>query len=122
MIVIENNLLMLALVIPLMALLAYAGLQVFRLLFRYEITNKDIVVYLFHFLPIYRVPFNKIVAIHNRPLHEVMLVPGVHLFTRPFARNVVIEQKDRWFIFAFLTPENPDAFIAEVKKRMAASN
>src|SRR5262245_46900994 len=91
----------------------------FRALFSYEITDKDITVRLFHALPIYRIPFKKIVNIRSAPLHEVMLVPGVHVFTRPFARNVVIEMKDRWFIFAFLTPDDPDAFIAAVKRRLA---
>jgi hypothetical protein len=28
------------------------------------------------------------------------------------------EMRDRWFIYAFLTPENPAAFISEVKRRI----
>lgn len=112
---------MLAIVIPLMALLLYGGLQCFRLLFSYEITDKNITVRLFHVLPIYTIPLNKIVAMHVAPVWEVAIVPGMHLFTRPFAKRVVIEQKERWFIFAFFTPENPDTFIAEVRKRMAYS-
>ena len=122
MIVIENNLVMMAIVIPAMALLLYVGLQSFRLIFSYKITDEGIIVYLFHILPLYKVPYNKIVAMRVAPVWEVALVPGMHLPTRPLAtRRVAIEMKDRWFIFAFFTPDNPDAFIAEVKKRMAAS-
>lgn len=112
---------MMAIVIPAMALLLYAGVQSFRLIFSYEIRGGEILVRLFHFLPLYKVPFSKIVAIRVAPVWEVALVPGMHLPTRPLAtRRVAIEMKDRWFIFAFFTPENPDAFIAEVKKRIAA--
>lgn len=102
------------------AICAVAAYYSFRLFFSYEIREKDILVRLFHFLPIYKVPYNKIVAIRNAPFHEIVLVPGMHLATRLFARRVAIEMKNRWIIFAFFTPENPDAFIAEVKKRMAA--
>lgn len=102
-----------------MGTVLYLFFQLFRLFFSYKITDKDITVLLFHFLPIYRMPFEKIVKIHSAPFHEVALVPGMHLFTRVFARRVVIEMKDRWFIFAFLTPENPDAFISEIKKHLA---
>lgn len=120
MVVIENNLLVIAIAILLIGVLLYVFLQLFRFFFSYEITNKDITVHLFHFLPVYRVPFRKIVDIHTAPFHEVALVPGVHLFTRPFAKRVVIEMKDTWafFKFAFLTPNNPDAFISEVQKQM----
>jgi hypothetical protein len=55
---------------------------------------------------------------HEAPFHEVALVPGVHLFTRTFARRVVIEMRDKWFIFAFLTPDDPAAFIADVKHHL----
>src|SRR3989344_7779707 len=121
MIVIENNLIMLAIVIPLMGLAAFAFFYLFRLIFSYEIRNNDILVRLFHFLPLYKVPYNKIVAIRVAPVWEVALVPGMHLPTRPLAtRRVAIEMKDRWFIFAFFTPTDPDAFIAEIKKRMVS--
>lgn len=116
---ITDNLLLLAIVIPLMALGLFLLFQLFRLFFSYKITDKDITVLLFHFLPIYRIPFEKIVEMHSAPFHEVALVPGMHLFTRVFARRVVIEMKDRWFIFAFLTPKDPDAFISEIKKHLA---
>lgn len=102
-----------------MGAVLYAFFYLFRLLFAYKITDKHVVVLLFHSLPIYRIPFGKIVEMHSAPFHEVALVPGMHLFTRVFARRVVIEMKDRWFIFAFLTPENPDAFISEIKKHLA---
>ena len=90
----------------------------FRNLFSYEIREKDILVRLFRVMPIYKVPFDKIVAIRNARVHEVALVPGMHLSTRLFARRVAIEMKDRWFTFAFFTPDNPNAFIAEVERRM----
>jgi len=101
-----------------MALCLFVGYHSFKWFFSYEITDKNITVRLFRTIPIYRIPFEKIVKMRVAPIYEVMLVPGVHLFTRPFAKNVVIEQKNRWFIFAFLTPENPDAFISEIQKRM----
>lgn len=102
-----------------MALCAVSGYYFFRLFFSYEIREKDVLVRLFHLLPIYKVPFNKIVAIRKAPFHEIVLVPGMHLSTRLFARRVAIEMKDRWIIFVFLTPNEPDAFIAEVKKRQS---
>lgn len=117
-----ENLLLLAAVIPSMALGLFLLFQLFRLFFSYKITDKDITILLFHFLPIYRIPFEKIVEIHSAPFHEVALVPGMHLFTRVFARRVVIEMKNKWFVFAFLTPENPDAFIAEVKNVQRLKN
>lgn len=113
-----ENLLLLVIVIPLMGFLLYAGLQSFRLFFNYEITDKNIVVYLFRVFPIYRIPFEKIVKIYSAPFHEVAIVPGVHLFTRPFAKRVVIEMRERWFIFAFLTPEDTEGFIQKVKSKM----
>lgn len=107
--------------IALMGLAAFVLYRLFRVLIAYNITDKSIDVLLFHFLPIYKVPYNKIVAIRVAPVWEVALVPGMHLPTRPLAkRRVAIEMKDRWFIFAFFTPHDPDAFVAEVKKRMAA--
>lgn len=113
-----NNLLLLAIVVPIITLSLALLFQVFRLLFAYKITDKEIIVLLFHFLPIYKVPFNKIVAMHVASVWEVAIVPGMHLFTRPFAKRVVIEQKDRRFIFAFFTPGNPDVFISEIKKHL----
>ena len=121
--IITDNITALAIVIPLMAVLLFMGLWSFRLFFSYKITDKNITVNLFHILPIYRISFAKIVEMHTAPVHEVALIPGVHLFTRPFARRVVIEMKDTWTFlrFAFLTPDNPDVFIAEIKKRLPAS-
>ncbi|WP_292530886.1 hypothetical protein [Methylocystis sp.] len=109
----------LAATIAVMLLAAFAFFYLFRLIFSYEIRDRDILVRLFHFLPLYKVPYNKIVAMRVAPVWEVALVPGMHLPTRPLAtRRVAIEMKDRWFIFAFFTPDDPDAFIAEVKSRM----
>jgi hypothetical protein len=102
------------------ALLLLLSSQVFRVIFSYSIREKEIAVLLFHTVPIYTIPYGKIVKMHEAPFYEVALVPGVHLFTRVFARRVVIEMRDRWFIFAFLTPADPGAFMAEVKQRMSA--
>jgi hypothetical protein len=116
-----ERILWLAATIAVMGLAAFAFFYLFRLIFSYEIREKDILVRVFHFLPLYKVPYNKIVAIRVAPVWEVALVPGMHLPTRPLAtRRVAIEMKDRWFIFAFFTPNDPDAFIEEVKKRMGA--
>lgn len=115
-----ERIIFLAATVALMGLAAFAFFYLFRLIFSYEIRDRDILVRLFHFLPLYKVPYNKIVAIRVAPVWEVALVPGMHLPTRPLAtRRVAIEMRDRWFIFAFFTPENPDAFIAEVKKHLA---
>ena len=116
-----ERIIFLAATVALMGLAAFIFFYLFRLIFSYEIRDKDILVRLFHFLPLYKIPFSKIVAMRVAPVWEVALVPGMHLPTRPLAtRRVAIEMKDRWFIFAFFTPENPDAFIAEIKKRMVS--
>ena len=116
-----ENVLLISGTLALMAVAFYFSLDVLpRLLISYKITSTHIEVLLFRTIPIYWIPFRKIKEMHKRALYEVMLVPGVHLFTRFFAKRVMIEMRDKWFIFAFFTPENPDAFIAEVKKRMAA--
>jgi hypothetical protein len=85
-------------------LLLVGSSLIWRILFSYQITDKDIRVLLFRAVPIYRIPFRKIKELHQAPLYEVALVPGMHLFTRPFARRVVIEMRDTLVMFAFLTP------------------
>lgn len=104
----------------LVGILLLLSSQVFKLVFSYSIREKEIAVLLFHAVPIYTIPYSKIVKMHKATFYEVALVPGVHLFTRVFARRVVIEMRDRWFIFAFLTPKNPSAFIGEVEEKMGA--
>ena len=113
-----EKLLVIALALVLMALLLWILGQLPRMLLSYEITNSKIRVLLLRSLPIYQIPFHKIKGMHEASFYEVALVPGVHLFTRPFAKRVVIEMRGRWFIFAFLTPSDPGAFIAEVKRHM----
>jgi hypothetical protein len=100
------------------ALLILAS-RVFKLIFSYSVRETEIVVLLFHAVPIYRIPFHVIETLHEAPVYEVALIPGMHLFTRPFARRVVIEMRDRWAKYAFLTPNNPTEFIADIKRRMA---
>jgi hypothetical protein len=112
------NLILITLSLAAMGLLLFGVWQVLpKFLLSYEITSSHIQVLLFRTIPIYWIPFKKIKEMHEAPFHEVALVPGVHLFTRMFARRVVIEMRDKWFIFAFLTPDNPTEFIADVKRR-----
>ena len=114
-----DNLILIAETLIVMGLLVVAMIQVWKIFFAYQITERDITVLLFHITPIYRIPFDKIVKMHEAPFYEIALVAGVHAFTRPFARRVVIEMRDRWFIFAFLTPDKPAAFIADVKRHLS---
>jgi len=114
-----ERILWLAGTIILMGLAAFVFFRLFRVLIAYKITDKNITVLLFHFLPIYRVRFEKIVKMHSARVHEVAVIPGWHFPSRVFGRRVVIEMKDTWFRYAFLTPENPDAFISEIKKHLA---
>ena len=109
------------LIIAIFALDLFVTQWIFKFMFSYEIRDRDILVRLFHFLPIYKIPYEKIVKMHVAPVWEVAIIPGMHFFTRPFAKRVVIEQRNRWFIYAFLTPSDPDVFITEVKKRMSNS-
>jgi hypothetical protein len=99
-----DGLLLIACTLVVMGLLLFAMGGLPRLLLSYQIRDRDIRVLLFNSIPIYWIPFRKIVRMHEAPFYEVALVPGVHLFTRAFAQRVVIEMRDRWFIFAFLTP------------------
>jgi hypothetical protein len=106
--------------LTLVAALLILSSQVFKLIFSYSVRETEIVVLLLHAVPIYRIPFYVIETLHEAPAYEVALIPGVHLFTRPFARRVVIEMRDRWAKYAFLTPNNPTEFIADIKTRIAA--
>ena len=112
---------LIATALAVMALLLFLAGRLPQLLVSYEITDRDIKVLLFHSLPIYSIPLRKVVKMHEAPFYEVALVPGVHLFTRTFARRVVIQMRDKWFTFAFLTPDNPAAFIADVERHARAS-
>jgi hypothetical protein len=116
------NLILLTIVLVVMSLLFFGMGGLPKLLLSYKVTESDIRVLLFGAIPIYWIPFRKIKKIHEAPFHEVALVPGVHLFTRTFAKRVVIEMRDKWFIFAFLTPDNPTEFIADVKRRLPTSS
>jgi hypothetical protein len=114
------NLILITFGLVVMGLLWFGMSQLPKLLLSYEITQSDVRVLLLHAIPIYWIPFRTIVKMHVAPFHEVALVPGFHLFTRVFASRVVIEQRGRWFPFAFLTPDNPTAFIAEVENHIRA--
>ena len=116
-----NRLLLVALIILSMGVALTLALQLFRLLIGYKVTDKDIAILLFHLVPIYRIPFRKIKKIYSAPMYEVMLIPGLHFPSRVFSRRVVIERRNTWFKFAFLTPKDPDAFIADVKRLMVIS-
>jgi hypothetical protein len=115
------NLVLITIALVVMAILFFAMGELQNQLFTYKITDSDIRVLLFGAIPIYWIPFRRIKKMHEAPFYEVALVPGVHLFTRTFARRVVIEMRDKWFIFAFFTPDDPAAFIAEVKNHMHRS-
>ncbi len=114
-----NGLLLIIFSLAVMGLLAVTVEGLWRHVFAYQITDKDVRVLLFNRLPIYRIPFHKIVKMHEAPFYEVALVPGKHFFTRTFAKRVVIETKNTWFPFTFLTPDNPTAFIADIKKHIS---
>jgi hypothetical protein len=45
-----------------------------RHLYSYHITDEDIRVLLFDSIPIYRIPFDKIVKVHEAPFYEIALV------------------------------------------------
>jgi hypothetical protein len=113
-----TNLLLIALGVVVIGLMLGVATQAFKLIFKYKITNDKIVALLFHVVPIYIIPFGRIEGMRQATFYEVALVPGMHLFTRPFGKRVVIEMKDRWAKFAFLTPSDPTAFIDTVKRRM----
>jgi hypothetical protein len=80
------NPILLTIVLVVMALLFFGMGALPKLLLSYKITDSDIRVLLFGAIPIYWIPFRKIKEMHEAPFHEVALVPGVHLFTRTFAR------------------------------------
>jgi hypothetical protein len=116
-----TNVLLIALGVTVVGLILVSATQSFRFVFAYTITDDKIIVLLFHIVPIYIIPFDKIEAVREATFYQVALVPGMHLFTRPFGRRVVIEMRDRWAKFAFLTPSNPAAFIADIKRRITLS-
>jgi hypothetical protein len=116
-----ENLILLLVAVLLMGLLLFSLLQSFRLIFGYRLTETSIKVLLFDVLPIYDIPLKRIIDLHVAPMHKVALVPGYHLFRYPFGRRVVVEMRDSWVRFAFLTPNNPEEFIADVRGRIATS-
>ncbi len=115
-----EGILLIAGTLAVMGLLFVGYVLVWRVVFAYDVTDEHVTVLLFGRIPIYRIPFRKIVKMHEAPFHEVVLVPGKHFFTHMFGRRVVIETRDTWFPFTFLTPDNPAAFIAQVENRMRA--
>lgn len=79
------------------AVLLFLGFKVFRLLVGYEIADDSIKVLLFHYIPIYKIPFTNIEKIYLQRFHEVVIVPGWHFPSRIFSRRVTIELKNSWF-------------------------
>jgi hypothetical protein len=117
---IVNDFQFFAITFVVMGIVLFGVMGIWRILFSYEITDKDVRVLLFHFVPFYWIPFNTIVKMHEAPFYEVVFIPGKHFFTRMFGRRAVIETRDTWLPFTFLTPDDPTAFITEVEKHMKA--
>jgi hypothetical protein len=113
-----TNLLLIGLGVLIVVFILIVSTQVFKLIFEYQIADDEIIVLLFHLAPIYRIPLRTVETLYEAPAYQVALIPGMHLFTRPFGRRVVVEMRGRWARFAFLTPTNPAAFIADIKRRM----
>ena len=103
----------------LIGILLFIGFYLFRFLFKYEITDKNIKILLFRFIPIYRIQFSKIEKTYIARFHEVFLIPGLHFLRRPFRKTIVIEMRDTMIKFAFLTPDDPEKFFEEFKKHLA---
>jgi hypothetical protein len=114
-----TNLVLIAAGIVLVGAILVISSQAFQFIFAYSVNESGIVVQLFHVIPIYRIPFRSIKKLYEAPFYEVALVPGMHLFTRPFGRRVVIDMGDKWPKFAFLTPINPTSFIEEIKRHLS---
>lgn len=103
----------------LIGIILFVAFYLFRFLFKYEITEKNIRILLFRFIPIYKIQFSKIEKTYIARFHEVFLIPGLHFLRLPFRKTIVIEMRDTMIKFAFLTPDDPDAFISEIKKHLA---
>ena len=71
-----NNLGLIALGILLVGVVLIIAFQSFRLIFDYQITNDEIVVRLFHVVPIYRFILRQIETLREAPVYEVALVPA----------------------------------------------
>lgn len=111
-----ERLIFLAVIILSMGLVAFVFFRLFRLLISYRITDKDIKILLFHFIPIYKIPFTNIEKIYEQKFHEVFLIPGWHFPSMIFSKRVTIELKDAWFKYVFLTPKDTNSFIQEIKR------
>lgn len=101
-----------------MGMFLFVCTYLFSFLIKYKITDKDIKILLFNFILIYKIPFEKIIKISSIPFYETIFTPGLHFLKYIFARRVVIEMKDTWFRYVFLTPKDIDGFIKNVKNKL----
>jgi hypothetical protein len=90
----------------------------------YRIKNQKVQILLFHFLPIVRIKCNRIIRI--RKVSKGYLLK-YHSFSRLafstlsagnrlFGTAVLIQKTGGWLEYVVITPDNPDAFVAQVQR------
>jgi hypothetical protein len=71
-----QNKILIALGVILVGLILVSATQAFRLIFEYKITNDQIIVLLFHVVPVYIIPFDKFEGVHEATFLRLRLSPA----------------------------------------------
>ena len=90
-----------------------------QLLFSYKLTESTIEILLFHHIAVLRIPYTDVVDIHRPPVLELLTrIFAWHCENKFYYNRVLIRRSRGMFPDVFLTPDDPDTFIAEVKSRV----
>lgn len=98
--------------------LALDFLLVGKLLITYSLSADKITVVLLRIFPMYIIPLESVEQITKAGAYKMLLGMSGVLRSRAFGANVFIARNTTWGKDIVVTPDNPDAFIAEVKRRV----
>jgi hypothetical protein len=87
----------------------------------YRVSSDELQVVLFRAIPAYGVVLANIRNIAEVPYSETLKprLSALRFGNRIFGRVVVVEKKAGLFKTMFITPDDPEAFVAEVRAKMA---
>lgn len=90
-----------------------------RIFLTYVLSEKAVVLKYFFLLPLARFDYSKIVEIRRTSAVEATSRGNMSLYiSRIFATSLLLKYGPNWTDSVVITPDHPDAFIAEVKRRV----
>lgn len=99
--------------------IAVAVFLLMRLLFSYRLSETDVEINLLHKIPVMKVPYKDIKEIYRPSLTELFTtVFAWHCENKFYYNRVLIKRGYGVFPDIFVTPDNPDNFIEQVKRRL----